>query len=571
MAVLNTYIGLVSATTGGTVNAITATFSPAIPALTDKLLVWVVVTGANTSTTPTFAPDGLTARTIVKKGGQALSVGDIPGALAVINLEYNLANTRWELLNPSSSGITYGGSVGGGNPNEIHFTNSSGNLASHPDLTFIPDTEFNVQATVDTGVISKLNIGDDPIGIAVPGAALVTAGADTASLLLLLENSGLFSWSNSATGVESSFSITPNNTIVQYSPNGTNYNKIIVDTNGVEIQGKGNAADGNLTTTNPLIVENADSQHLFVIRADGLVTIEGTSNDAARLNFKEDSDNGTNSITLTVPSAIATDRTITLPSGAPSAGAFVRTDASGVWSYTTPGASGAFTIDGDDNMYAGIGSMASLSGGAVNLAIGKNSLGALIDGNDNTAIGHQSLDGVTDGTGNIALGIASGTGNVHGNNNIYIGYGSGSITDSLSNSIAIGNGATVTDNNQMVIAGISNVYFGGVETGSPQSIILNASGGSGTDIAGASITIAGGKGTGNATPGVVNIATSALEASGTTLQSLVNVARFDTNTAANQTRFLVYDVQTGTLQRVKVGANASGPGGVGRALYIDNS
>lgn len=88
------------AAAGGTVNAITATYSPALT-LTDGKRCYVVASGANTSTIPTFEPDGLTAHTITKKGGVALLAGDISAALHVIILEYNLANTRWELLNPA--------------------------------------------------------------------------------------------------------------------------------------------------------------------------------------------------------------------------------------------------------------------------------------------------------------------------------------------------------------------------------------------------------------------------------------------------------------------------------------
>lgn len=89
------------ASAGGTVDAITATYSPAIT-LADQQGCRVVLSGANTSTTPTFAPNGLTARTITKKGGVALDAGDLPGANAVAILQYNLANTRWELLNPAN-------------------------------------------------------------------------------------------------------------------------------------------------------------------------------------------------------------------------------------------------------------------------------------------------------------------------------------------------------------------------------------------------------------------------------------------------------------------------------------
>lgn len=89
--------GLPIATATGTVDAITATYLPPLT-LNDKVVAAVVVSGANTSTTPTFAPDGLTAHTITKNGGLPLVAGDIPGALAVIILEYNIANTRWELV-----------------------------------------------------------------------------------------------------------------------------------------------------------------------------------------------------------------------------------------------------------------------------------------------------------------------------------------------------------------------------------------------------------------------------------------------------------------------------------------
>lgn len=100
------------AAAGGTVDAITADFTPNIT-LTDKQRCCVVCAGANTSTTPTFAPDGLTAHTITMNGGQALSAGSISAAGFVAQLEYNSANTRWELMNPApqAAGATTGASV----------------------------------------------------------------------------------------------------------------------------------------------------------------------------------------------------------------------------------------------------------------------------------------------------------------------------------------------------------------------------------------------------------------------------------------------------------------------------
>lgn len=86
---------------GGTVDVITATYSPAI-AYTNLRMVAFEATGANTTTTPTLNANGLGARAITRKGGQPLLVGDIPGATFIALCEYNLANTRWELLNPGA-------------------------------------------------------------------------------------------------------------------------------------------------------------------------------------------------------------------------------------------------------------------------------------------------------------------------------------------------------------------------------------------------------------------------------------------------------------------------------------
>lgn len=85
---------------GGTVDAITATFSPALSALANNIMVLVEAAGANTSTTPTFAPDGLAAKTIVKGNNLPLLAGDIPGADAKMSLIFDSTLDKWVLLNP---------------------------------------------------------------------------------------------------------------------------------------------------------------------------------------------------------------------------------------------------------------------------------------------------------------------------------------------------------------------------------------------------------------------------------------------------------------------------------------
>lgn len=130
----------------GTVNVITADYTPDI-VVGDKVLLAFTSSGANTSTTPTFSPDGATARTIVKKGGVALVAGDI-GALGSVHiLEFNFANLRWELLNPCNvSGSTINNSViGGTTPAAGSFTTINGDL-----ITATRDYFFTVVLADDT-------------------------------------------------------------------------------------------------------------------------------------------------------------------------------------------------------------------------------------------------------------------------------------------------------------------------------------------------------------------------------------------------------------------------------------
>lgn len=85
---------------GGTFNAITATYSPPVASLVDGMLLGFRATGPNSSTAPTFAPNGLTAWPIYKYGSQPLNPGDIAGADSEVLLRYNSGVPGWQLLNP---------------------------------------------------------------------------------------------------------------------------------------------------------------------------------------------------------------------------------------------------------------------------------------------------------------------------------------------------------------------------------------------------------------------------------------------------------------------------------------
>lgn len=99
------------AVAGGTVDAITATFVPVIAVLANNIEVIVEAAGANTITTPTFAPDGLPAKTMVKGSNTALIVGDIPGADFKMHLVFDATLDKWVFLNPINPSTLSAGSV----------------------------------------------------------------------------------------------------------------------------------------------------------------------------------------------------------------------------------------------------------------------------------------------------------------------------------------------------------------------------------------------------------------------------------------------------------------------------
>ena len=134
---------------GGSADAITATYSPAIASLVDGMVVSFSPTAANATTTPTFAPNGLTAHTIVKNNGSALVSGDIPGSSARVLLAYNLSATNWILINPAvASTVTT-------NANLTGVITSSGNTTSIGSQTgtgskFVVDTSPTIATPILT-------------------------------------------------------------------------------------------------------------------------------------------------------------------------------------------------------------------------------------------------------------------------------------------------------------------------------------------------------------------------------------------------------------------------------------
>lgn len=175
---------------GGTADAITASYTIPITALVDGQLCFVRATAANATTTPTFSPDGITARTIVKNGGSALVAGDIAGVGHELILRYLLASTRWELLNPAvSSGAISIGSK---------WTPASASGAA--SLDFNEDTDNGSNRVRLIGPASTADVT-----VTLPDATDTLVGKDTTDTLtnktISTTNNTLTAASTTATGV----------------------------------------------------------------------------------------------------------------------------------------------------------------------------------------------------------------------------------------------------------------------------------------------------------------------------------------------------------------------------------
>jgi len=127
---------------GGTADAITATYSPAVTSLVDGMELDFRATAANATTTPTFSPNGITAHTITLNGGVALVANNIPAALFEGKLRYNLANTRWELMNPKTQKLDSGILAG--------TTNVSGGQLGFPAVQ-VPSADANTLDDYEEG------------------------------------------------------------------------------------------------------------------------------------------------------------------------------------------------------------------------------------------------------------------------------------------------------------------------------------------------------------------------------------------------------------------------------------
>lgn len=194
----------------------------------------------------------------------------------------------------------------------------------------------------------------------------------------------------------------------------------------------------------------------------------------------------------------------------------------------------------------------------------------------NTLIGARSGHNLTTGDSNTLIGSDAGRTITTGSNNIHIG----DVVQGhdVSKTIVLGNSFSVDSTygtGQFIVGSttlpITQAYIGnGYSTTTRiDSLTLHVTGAADANQTGAHLIIAGGISTGNAASGNIIFKTSVAGSSGSTPQSLTAVGKFDNSTTAGNTRFMLYDVDNGTLERVTVGAADSGGAGF-KVLRIPN-
>ena len=235
--------------------------------------------------------------------------------------------------------------------------------------------------------------------------------------------------------------------------------------------------------------------------------------------------------------------------------------------------------EGFENTILGTAAGAFLTTGDRNTFIGFSAGQGTILENNNTYIGFQAGFPNQTGEDNTAIGRNSGRVSVSGDGNTWIGMRTGNTGTGFTYSIAIGYHADATASNQMVVgsveAPITAMYLGeGVTSATPQDLTINATGGSGTNIAAGDLILAGGRSTGDADPGNIILQTSTVGASGSTLQTLATRATLSDNkitfvdgfdVALGNTGFLIFDKASGNGIKV----NTATPGFPWRDLLGD--
>jgi hypothetical protein len=175
-------------------------------------------------------------------------------------------------------------------------------------------------------------------------------------------------------------------------------------------------------------------------------------------------------------------------------------------------------------------------------------------GPDNVVIGHNAVTtfGAYD---NVVIGSSTVINNVAGN--VLIGKNG---TSGNNNCIGLGQDVTCDDNSAFIVGALNHPYTEGyfgegrLRTTPPTLVRFQATGGTGTNIAGSTFAVAGGRGTGSGRGGNLDIHTSPSLTTGTTLQTPEVRAKY----VAQQ--FTLVDNTVATFATLTLGDDSGGGG-----------
>lgn len=269
---------------GGTADAITATYAPALTTLVDGQLCFVRATAANATTTPTFSPSGLTARTMVKHGGVALAPGDIVGDGHQLILRYDLANTRWELLNPAVSTATSVTAASTfGTDNRLLRSDGTGRGAQSSGITIDDSDNVTLPGTLTaSGTVTMNSKAFNEAYTTIASASTVSIGAAAANYLQVTGTTTITAFDTVQAGTQrvlefaGILTLTHNSTSL-ILPGGASITTAAGDCATMRSEGSGNWRCINYTKANGTSVIGGDVVKLTTAPASSSTSLDFTA------------------------------------------------------------------------------------------------------------------------------------------------------------------------------------------------------------------------------------------------------------------------------------------------------
>ena len=415
--------GALSATAGGTADAITATYSPAPAALVAGLTLYLRAASANATTTPQFSPNGLTGKVIVKNNNQALAVGDIAGAGHWLQLVYDATNGVWELMNPATSASVV---LTGGTANGVAYLNASKVLTTGTALT------FDGTSLTSSGFSGPLN-GTVGATTANTGSFTTLSASSTVSgtgFTTYLASPPAIGGTAAAAGSFTTLGASGSVTLSGGTANGVAYlngSKVLTTGSALTFDGTNFATTGTATATK-------------LIPTGTSVTGNGLYLPAA--NALGLSTNGINAV------YIDASQNVGIGTASPSKQLTVANDAS-ISGLTVGKGAGAVST----NTAVGASALAANTSGASGVAIGYQALQANTTASNNTAVGYQAGYANTTSTNNVLIGYQAGYSNTVSSFNTFVGQVAGYNTTGVQNTFIgsnSGNGVTTGTKNTII-------------------------------------------------------------------------------------------------------------------------